>query len=387
MAGISPEYARRLTRRLRQIYQDSEDYVSLALIQSLSDGLDSTTWREDKQRELRLIQGRLSTRLDRDSQQAAREVKQVISKGYLDGSKSAVSEAARARRGRDRADRTEWYEQDGVAPGVVALAEDQLDWNYDDEDDDVPPPVRALVKETVASLDEVPFRILRASADVYQKVTSEVSALVLTGSTTRREASRQLLRQHLLDGVKPFVDKSGRRWEPGSYAEMAVRTATGRAAVKGHTDQLLALGQDLVIASASPEPCGLCRPWEAKVLSISGADKTGLAEGDLDQARAAGFQHPNCTHTVDIYLPGFTRRPEITGTAEGYELRQRQRAFERSIRRHKRSVAIEEGCFGKDSAEAKLARKKLRARQSEFKAWRDEHGRKNLSYRTNTRYR
>lgn len=356
MSRISPDYARQLTQRLRQVYQDSEDYVALSLIKSLTGGLDSPTWREDKQRELNLVLDRLSTRLHEDSQLAAKEVRRVVGRAYSDGALEASAEAARYRLDR--------VNLDEVSPSVLALAE-----------------------ETVSSLGEVPFRILRASADVYQTVTSEVSALVLTGSATRREASRELLRRHLLDGVKPFVDKSGRRWEPGSYAEMSVRTVTGRAAVQGHTDQLQALGQDLVVASASPEPCPLCRPWEAKVLSISGDDKTGFAQGSLEQARAAGFQHPNCTHTVDIYLPGVTRRPEVTGTAEGYELRQRQRAFERSVRKHKRSVAIEEGSFGKDSAEAKLARKKLRARQSEFKSWRDEHGRKNLSYRTNTRSR
>lgn len=364
MSEISPDYARRLTVKVRETYEAAEDYVLQQLVKRLTTNLDEDNWRDLKQRELQRVIQSLSGRLDGLDKAAQAEIWDVTSKAYTDGTLEATSEAAQ-------------YGLETSAASAAAMV----------DEDGVNPAVRALAKESIDALDGVPNQILRAAADAYQRVTSESSLLVLTGSATRREASRQLLRSVLLDGIRPLRDVSGRVWEAGSYAEMAVRTTTGKAAIQGHTDQLQQLGQDLVIVSASPESCDLCGPWEGEILSISGRDPTGRAKGSIADARADGLQHPNCTHTVDIYLHGITRKPEITRTDAGYKTRQRQRAFERSIRRHKRSVLIDEETMGEDSAEAKLARRKLRARQAEFKTWRDENDRKNLSYRTNTRSR
>ena len=78
-----------------------------------------------------------------------------------------------------------------------------------------------LAEDTVRALSGLRPRIIRAVSDVYQQVTAETAAQVLTGAQTRREAARDAVRRYALDGVKPFVDRSGRRWEAGSYAEMA----------------------------------------------------------------------------------------------------------------------------------------------------------------------
>ena len=95
----------------------------------------------------------------------------------------------------------------------------------------------------------------------------------------------------------------------------------------------------------------------------------------------------NCTHSQSIYLPGFTDLPTNTEDADDYEIRQRQRAFERRIRKWKRRVEIEEAVTGKDDPHAKDARRKLRAVQAEFKAWRDQHGRQAQTQRTNLHVR
>ncbi|MBB2941952.1 hypothetical protein FB565_001656 [Actinoplanes lutulentus] len=59
-------------------------------------------------------------------------------------------------------------------------------------------------------------------------------------------------------------------------------------------------------------------------------------EATLDSARASGFQHPNCRHSVRSYLPGITKLPkQPTADPKGDEARQRQRAIERSIRKSK----------------------------------------------------
>ncbi|HEY8588486.1 MAG TPA: phage minor capsid protein, partial [Naasia sp.] len=80
-----------------------------------------------------------------------------------------------------------------------------------------------------------------------------------------------------------------------------------------------------------------------------------------------GFQHPNCRHTVKLYLPGVTKAPTGPGTGpdpKGDEARQRQRAIEREIRRHKR---------GADLALDAPARKAANTRVREWQARMREH--------------
>lgn len=134
-----------------------------------------------------------------------------------------------------------------------------------------------------------------------------------------------------------------------------------------------------------------CRPWEGKVLSISGATRQGrhtenghefTVAGSVAQARAAGLHHPNCRHTQGLFIPGRTRPMEATADPEGAKLRAQQRARERKIREQKRRVLAAEAAAGKTSPEAKAARAKLRTQQSDFATWRKANGRKNLSQRT-----
>lgn len=187
----------------------------------------------------------------------------------------------------------------------------------------------------------------------YSEAVAAGAASVLGGGQTRLQAAQSVLDRLFSDGVTGFTDAAGRRWSLPSYVEMAVRTATGRAAVDGHVAQLAQSGLDLVVVSDAPRECPLCRPWEGKVLSLSGAVSVALVPsvttgqtvtvhvaGSLEQARAAGFQHPNCRHNVSAYLPGASTPPTVTSSPEGYEAGQRQRAMERRLREWKRREAM-----------------------------------------------
>jgi Phage minor capsid protein 2. len=112
-----------------------------------------------------------------------------------------------------------------------------------------------------------------------------------------------------------------------------------------------------------------CRPWEGKVLSISGnlrgrvelpsmvGEGTVVVDiaGSVDEARAAGLQHPNCTHSLRAFLPGATRRPaRPTANAKGYEAKERQREIERQIRKWKEREAAALTDEAKAGAAAKV---------------------------------
>ena len=225
--------------------------------------------------------------------------------------------------------------------------------------------LQALASETVATVTSTHTSILRAVEDGYRQAVARTSAQVLAGTHTRREATQAALDDMASAGLTSFTDKAGRKWKMDTYAEMATRTATAHAAIDGHNQQLERLGHDLVLVSDSPRECELCRPWEGKVLSLSG-DTSGPAIASVAKARMEKLFHPNCTHSLGAYFPGITPVPMNTENAEGYEQRQRQREIERKIREWKRreAVALDEDAKAKARERVKRWQEEARANAS-----------------------
>jgi len=242
------------------------------------------------------------------------------------------------------------------------------------------PRVAAVESLAAALVDDIGARhsnVLRHVLDVYREVIQQATAVSIAGGQTRRQAAQHAYQRLVDQGVTSFVDSAGRRWRLSSYVEMATRTVTQRAAVQGQTDRLTSLGVDTVIVSDSPRECPKCRPWESKILSISGGIR-GRVElpsmvgagtvtvdiaGSLAAARAAGLFHPNCSHAARAFLPGATRRPtRPTENPDGYRAKERQREIERGIRKWKEREAS-----ALDPAAAAGARGKVRAWQGEMR--------------------
>jgi hypothetical protein len=196
--------------------------------------------------------------------------------------------------------------------------------------------VDLLVTETVTGLQGTHFAILRQALDAYRTVIAEASGLVVTGVDARRRAAQAALDRFAQRGIVGFTDRAGRRWELESYAEMAVRTASGRAQVAGALDRLQQAGRDLVIVSDAPQECPVCRPWEGRVLSITG---TSLRYPSVAAATSLGLFHANCRHSLTAWVPGLSRQMGPTADPDGDRARQEQRRLERGIRDWKRRAA------------------------------------------------
>lgn len=244
------------------------------------------------------------------------------------------------------------------------------------------PGARALVglaEELAGVVVSTRYGVLRSAEDVFRSVVAQVSAQTILGANTRRMVAQQALDRLVGRGLTGFVDVSGRRWQLASYVEMASRTVAQRAMVQGHSEVLREAGHDLVIVSNAPQECKLCRPWENKILSLSG-DSVGQIQvpsavdparlvtvevaGSLVRARAAGLYHPNCRHSHSLYLPGVTRpAPGRAPDPEGDLARQHLRALERRVRRAK---MLEAAAF--DDAARTRARIHVRAIQAQIRA-------------------
>jgi hypothetical protein len=351
---VSPAMAEDLAAAITVLYEDAERSIIERLRQALEQGIDSPLWAEIKLRsigDLREAVEEITQALQQDANGA---VARALTEAYGRGRQAAVAELGALDVGRE-------LHSQRVLPNTASV--DRLAASY--------------------ARDTRPLyvRITRAVIDIYRSIVTRVASGPLLGTVTRRQASQRALDQFAARGVTGFVDRSGRSWELASYAEMAVRSVTARAAIEGHIDALGEIGVGLVIVSDAPLECPLCRVWEGEVLSLGGQsgphtlrleheledDQTVAVHvaGSLVEARAAGLFHPNCRHSLAAYLPGVTTRPPHHPTpGTTYKDTQRQREIERHIRRWKRTQA---------AAMDEAARRKAGAKVREWQAAQREH--------------
>ncbi|GAB3601118.1 hypothetical protein GCM10027586_03870 [Kineococcus gypseus] len=319
---VDPGVGESLAARVAAIVADAELALLRLLAQRLREG-DDETWTLTRLAQVQQLRLDLQRGVRTFDQQVVAGIQQVVLEAYNLGAGLAVQDL-------DDADVPAVVLADPVGAAAAAAA-----------------PAAANAREAVRRLPQV---LTAAYVEAVQAGAAEVTG----GKVTRLQASQHVLDRLTANGVGSFVDRSGRRWALTSYVEMATRTATGQAAVQGHVDSLSAAGLDLVVVSDAPRECPLCRPWEGKVLSTSGrmvgdvvtrsvtsrASVRVRVAGSLEQARADGFQHPNCRHSVSAYLPGATPLQRPRSDPDGYEAAQRQRAMERRLREWKRREAL-----------------------------------------------
>ncbi|WP_331757307.1 phage minor capsid protein [Streptomyces albidoflavus] len=340
---VSPDQVEYLAATTADLYADVERRLLELCARQLAIGQEAPGWAVAKLAAVAPLRRAADTLLDTLARGVDEEVRHVVAEAYDSGQHSALAELGVM--GDD--DRRTVAERTPQAQAVDRLA-----------------------AETIETVTATHRGILRGVEDGYRQVVAEVTAAPLLGTDTRRQATQQAMTRFADRGVSSFRDRAGRRWALTSYAEMAVRTSVGRAAVEAHMTTLAAAGVDLVVVSSSPRECPLCRPWERQVLSIGGPSGARTVDvehavddgrmvrvdvaGSLDEARAAGLQHPNCRHSVSSYTPGITRTEDAASDPAGYEAGQRQRAIERNIRKHKNRAAAATTPEGKRAAEAKV---------------------------------
>lgn len=334
---VSPNFGERFATRvaIRRVYQEAETEMLRKVARRLERGIDAEGWAERKLQEISQLRRETEAEIRRLSR-ANPDIREAIEDAYTGGSGRAVRDMREAGRV-------------GIATELTATNQQR---------------VEAMTRATLGLLEQSQLRILRVTQDAYRGVIAQASEQVAAGVMTRREAAQVALNRFADAGISGFVDRAGRAWDLPSYAEMAVRSTTGQAAVQGHIDRLQENDEDTVIVSVSPEPCPLCDPWEGRTLSISGADPD---RPSVDEATAEGLFHPNCTHSLGLWVPGLSREAEdakLDDRRERYEDRQEQRYNERQIRKWKNREA---------TAITEEEQRKASAKVNEWQARQREH--------------
>ncbi|MCW2165393.1 Phage minor capsid protein 2 [Microbacterium hydrothermale] len=233
-------------------------------------------------------------------------------------------------------------------------------------------------------------RITRYPRDAYQRVVSLYTPATLLGTQTAVQQQARIVQAFLAEGITGFVDRGGRRWTIGAYAEMAGRTSVARAYNDAGVWRMQQSGVQLGTISGAADACRKCAPWIGKIVSFDGTegdvvlphstrdeDVTVHIDGTLSQARAAGWGHPNDRCKVIAYSPGLAipqRDFEYDKQAE--HDREEQRRLEREIRSAKRDEAA-----AMTDADRKRAARDVAKAQAEMRGFLEQTGRTRARYR------
>lgn len=317
--AINTDFNINVSQQLLQIYNNAETVMLERLKKRVDRNITNTGWTERKAQEITYFRNEVEEYTESLNKVTKREMSEALKNSYEKGIRSAESDFK-------------------LLPSIF-------------DDLVVPARLQRLILEANGIVERSNLKVLRSTVDVFQQIQAEVATGVLTGVETRKEIAQRMLNRLADKGITGFTDKLGRNWDISSYVETATRTVTARAAVQGHIDRQTQSGRDLVIVS-SHGGCPICRPWEGKILSISGAPP----HTSLETAIAAGLFHPNCKHTLTGYVEGLTviEDPPNRMKPEQYEYTQVMRSNERQIRRWKRRLVVAEGSQGALKAKNKI---------------------------------
>lgn len=210
--------------------------------------------------------------------------------------------------------------------------------------------LEALISTVNNDLNKAEYAILRKMDDVYRQTIFKTHMYLQNGAKTLNQAIDMATKDFLDKGINSIQYKNGANVNITSYAEMALRTANHRAMLLGEGSKRDEYGIHLVVVSAHANTCPKCEPWQGKILidDVFSHPNKEYIEKYRDKYKMAseaiekGLLHPNCRHALITYFEGITRLPVVPDGKEAiktYEAEQKQRAYERAIRKQKRIEA------------------------------------------------
>lgn len=344
--AISPDYGIEYAQAIANAYADAELAILSRIKQYLEQGIDVPEWEQQQLANVQQLRFLATSTVGETNNNIAYFISQTMDEAYDAGGASAFSDM---------------YDSVESISAVSSLARKQA--------------VAAIAREVTTAITGASNSILRQIDDTYRNIVSQSVSLVTAGGMTRRQATQKAINQFLGNGLT--VAPAGRgQMNIADYTQMAVRTGTARASIEGHLDAMAVNGLSLVYINAGPRHCELCNDWTGKVLkargvgsgtltmvdAVTGGRVTVEVAGSLDDARSAGWGHPNCRCSVSAYIPGASKPKKQPFDRRGYEDQQQQRLNERRIREWKRRDALAITPEEKAKAEAKIKEYQQRQR-------------------------
>ncbi len=385
------------------------EWIELLLISSLKrnlarhkdeeeqEGFTWSAWQAEKLRSVNVFRRQCKSIMDRYTDVIDSETRQLLEEQFEEGVNGAAKELEEARaekaapaalpaaeeqqtlaenpeQGHSETSKKSSIEKANAEPAVVAEVTPEPQFFGVDK-----AKTEKLIVDVTNIEKQAETAALRLTDDVYRQTVNRVQLAMATGAITYEKAVDMAVADFLNQGINCIEYSNGRRVNIADYVRMVLRTTSTRAALQGKSESWKLRGYDTVLVSSYGMCSKTCLPWQGRVYIndafMDWRGETKLEDGVkfgkslycgkwfplLNSAIEHGLFHPNCRHSINLFIDGVTELPEPMDNSEierRYKAEQAQRALEREVRKAKRKV---EGSL--DPADVKKAKDELREAQ------------------------
>lgn len=197
---------------------------------------------------------------------------------------------------------------------------------------------------------------------------------VITGAESRQQAMRKCIQEFNEKGIPAFVDKRGREWTPEAYVNMVMRSTSNTVAAEVQMARSEDFGVYLLEVSSHSGARPKCARDQGKIFDRANKSDKYPHWNTSSYGQPDGLLGINCGHHIYPYMEGVSIRryfptEDMEKNDELYKKIQKQRAFERAVRKQKRECML---CneIGDDEA-FQAAAVQLKSKEAKLKAYLD----------------
>lgn len=273
--------------------------------------------------------------------------------------------------------------------GQLDMTEKIMNEAYDKGLLDLKPPVpdddqqllrifQTYENQALSELNMVNSRMLQGVNQVYADIINTTTAEVIAGIKTPQQAIADTIKKWSGQGVPVFRDKAGRQWSTDTYVNMVLRSMNNNIANSMQDERMEQFGIEYIEVTSKAIARPLCAPYQGRIFYTgSGTDPLRKYPhiNSTSYGEPAGLFGINCGHFKHPHIPGLSVQSyepyDASEVAEKYELTQKQRYYERRVRKFKREeMMFKEAQYEDQRKEA--SRKKL-AEQKRLRSFAQEH--------------
>lgn len=156
--------------------------------------------------------------------------------------------------------------------------------------------VAAAIADTQSDLLAINENMSRQAKIAIRKATAEAMRYQLTkGSNHSKDLSKEITKRITSATDAAIIDRSGRRWKVGHYADVVARTNMMNAHREASVNEALSEGS-LYGRISKHNAVDKCRDWEGKIVKLV-PEAPGNYDYIGDISRKELF-HPRCRHVV-----------------------------------------------------------------------------------------
>lgn len=268
-----------------------------------------------------------------------------------------------------------------VGHGTIAGVDKELSRVYPT----LPPPTHidailgTYVQQTFREIDNFVNQTLittnygeGTAARMYRKIVEETTGRVLAGTTTVNKAVAETVIKWANKGIETsFIDKGGHTWGLEPYARMVIRSTTNRTYNELRMSRMQEYGVDLVVVSSLLDAREICSHIQGKVASMSDPSSNPKYPSiyDYGYGTPGGIRGINCRHMFFPFVDGINENNQpqydLDEVAKNRDISQKQRYYERQIRKAKQSLNLAKAVGDEDVI--LKSKRLLRSRQARIR--------------------